>query len=141
MPSPDFVHLHVHTKYSLLDGANQIDRLVQQAKGFNMPALAITDHGNLFGAIDFYLKATKAGIKPIIGCEMYLAPRSRFDREASSVQDDSYQDSGSVKANPYYHLILLAADITGYKNLIKLVSRRHLEGFNYKPRIEKDLLY
>jgi DNA polymerase-3 subunit alpha len=140
MPSPDFVHLHVHTQYSLLDGANQIDRLVQQAKGFNMPALAITDHGNLFGAIDFYLKATKAGIKPIIGCEMYLAPRSRFDREASSVQDDSYQDSGSVKANPYYHLILLAADITGYKNLIKLVSRAHLEGFYYKPRIDKELL-
>ena len=140
MPSPDFVHLHVHTQYSLLDGANQIDRLVQQAKGFNMPALAITDHGNLFGAIDFYLKATKAGIKPIIGCEMYLAPRSRFDREATGAQDDSYQDSGPVKANPYYHLILLAADITGYKNLIKLVSRAHLEGFYYKPRIDKELL-
>jgi DNA polymerase-3 subunit alpha len=140
MPSPDFVHLHVHTQYSLLDGANQIDRLVQQAQGFKMPALAITDHGNLFGAIEFYLKATKAGIKPIIGCEMYLAPRSRFDRELSGAQDDSYQESGPAKANPYYHLILLAADLTGYKNLIKLVSSAHLEGFYYKPRIDKELL-
>jgi len=140
MPSQDFVHLHVHTQYSLLDGANPIDRLVQQAKDFGMPALAITDHGNLFGAIEFYLKATKAGVKPIIGCEMYLAPRSRFDREGSSTLDDSYQDTGSARANPYYHLILLAANITGYKNLIKLVSRAHLEGFYYKPRIDKELL-
>jgi len=123
-----FVHLHVHTQYSLLDGANQIDALVQAAHGFGMPAVAITDHGNLFGAIDFYQKATSAGIKPIIGCEAYLAPKSRFDRE------------GQFAHNEYYHLILLAANRTGYQNLLKLASSAYLEGFYYKPRIDKDLL-
>jgi DNA polymerase-3 subunit alpha len=123
-----FVHLHVHTQYSLLDGANRIDALVQEAKGFGMPALAITDHGNLFGAIEFYQKATAAGIKPIIGCEAYLAPKSRFDRE------------GQFAHNEYYHLILLAADKTGYRNLLKLASLAYLEGFYYKPRVDKDLL-
>ena len=123
-----FVHLHVHTQYSLLDGANRIDALVQEAKGFGMPALAITDHGNLFGAIEFYQKATAAGIKPIIGCEAYLAPKSRFDRE------------GQFAHNEYYHLILLAADQTGYRNLLKLASLAYLEGFYYKPRLDKDLL-
>src|SRR3989441_797568 len=123
-----FVHLHVHTQYSLLDGANQIDALVQEAKGFGMPALAVTDHGNLFGAIEFYQKATTAGIKPIIGCEAYLAPKSRFDRE------------GQFAHNEYYHLILLAANRTGYQNLLKLASAAYLEGFYYKPRVDKDLL-
>ncbi|TLY41634.1 MAG: PHP domain-containing protein, partial [Nitrospirae bacterium] len=106
-----FVHLHVHTQYSLLDGANQIDALVQEAKNFGMPALAVTDHGNLFGAIEFYQKATTAGIKPIIGCEAYLAPKSRFDRE------------GQFAHNEYYHLILLAANRTGYQNLLTLASK------------------
>jgi len=123
-----FVHLHVHTQYSLLDGANPIDALVQEAKGFGMPALAVTDHGNLFGAIEFYQKATAAGIKPIIGCEAYLAPKSRFDRE------------GQFAHNEYYHLILLAANRTGYQNLLKLASKAYLEGFYYKPRMDKDLL-
>ena len=123
-----FVHLHVHTQYSLLDGANQIEALVQAAKHFGMPAVAITDHGNLFGAIDFYQKATAAGIKPIIGCEAYLAPKSRFDRE------------GPFAHNEYYHLILLAANRRGYQNLLKLASSAYLEGFYYKPRIDKELL-
>ncbi|PYS07581.1 MAG: DNA polymerase III subunit alpha, partial [Acidobacteria bacterium] len=123
-----FVHLHVHTQYSLLDGANQIEALVQTAKGFGMPAVAITDHGNLFEAIDFYQKATAAGIKPIIGCEAYLAPKSRFDRE------------GQFAHNDYYHLILLAANRTGYQNLLKLASTAYLDGFYYKPRIDKEAL-
>jgi DNA polymerase III subunit alpha len=123
-----FVHLHVHTQYSLLDGANQIEALVQAVKGFGMPAVAVTDHGNLFGAIDFYQKATAAGIKPIIGCEAYLAPKSRFDRE------------GQFAHNEYYHLILLAANRTGYQNLLKLATLAYLEGFYYKPRIDKELL-
>jgi DNA polymerase-3 subunit alpha len=123
-----FVHLHVHTQYSLLDGANQIEALVQAAKAFGMPAVAITDHGNLFGAIDFYQKATAAGIRPIIGCEAYLAPKSRFDRE------------GQFAHNDYYHLILLAANRTGYQNLLKLASTAYLDGFYYKPRIDKEVL-
>jgi DNA polymerase-3 subunit alpha len=123
-----FVHLHVHTQYSLLDGANQIDALVQEAKAFGMPAVAVTDHGNLFGAIEFYQKATAAGIKPIIGCEAYLAPKSRFDRE------------GQFAHNEYYHLILLAANRTGYQNLLKLASKAYLEGFYYKPRVDKELI-
>lgn len=124
----EFVHLHVHTQYSLLDGANQIEALVQAARAFSMPAVAVTDHGNLFGAIDFYQKATAAGIKPIIGCEAYLAPKSRLDRE------------GQFAHNEYYHLILLAANRTGYQNLLKLASSAYLEGFYYKPRIDKSLL-
>jgi DNA polymerase III subunit alpha len=128
MKHVDFTHLHVHTQYSLLDGANPIDKLIEQAVHHRMPALAITDHGNLFGAIEFYQKAMSAGIKPIIGCEMYVAPKSRFDKEPSGPY------------NEYYHLILLATDRTGYKNLLKLVSASHLEGFYYKPRIDKELL-
>jgi DNA polymerase-3 subunit alpha len=123
-----FVHLHVHTQYSLLDGANPIDALVREAKAFGMPALAITDHGNLFGAIEFYQKATAADLKPIIGCEAYLAPKSRFDRE------------GQFAHNEYYHLILLAANRTGYQNLLTLASKAYLEGFYYKPRMDKELL-
>ncbi len=136
---PQFVHLHLHTQYSLLDGANQVDPLIAVAKEFKMPALAMTDHGNLFGAIEFYQKVKKAGMKPIIGCEAYLAPRSRFDKEAHGVHEDDYSDhSGS---NPYYHLILLAANETGYKNLVKLISIANLEGFYYKPRIDKEVLH
>jgi DNA polymerase-3 subunit alpha len=124
-----FVHLHLHTQYSLLDGANQIDPLIQQVKAFGMPAVAITDHGNLFGAVEFYQKAKAGGIKPIIGCEAYLAPGSRLGRE------------GQLAHNDYYHLILLAANRNGYQNLIKLASKAYLEGFYYKPRIDKELLY
>ena len=140
MPRPEFVHLHVHTQYSLLDGANQIDRLVRQARTFEMPAIAMTDHGNMFGAIEFYLKAQKAGVKPIIGCEMYLAPQSRFTKDGGGDQDDSFDASSKGQQTPYYHLIVLAADEVGYKNLMKLVSRAHLEGFYYKPRVDKELL-
>ena len=127
MPA-QFVHLHLHTQYSLLDGANQIDPLIQQVKTFGMPAVAITDHGNMFGAVEFYQKAKAGGVKPIIGCEAYLAPGSRLNRE------------GHLAHNDYYHLILLASNRTGYQNLIKLVSKAYLEGFYYKPRMDKELL-
>ena len=116
MPSP-FVHLHLHTQYSLLDGANQIDPLVQRVKEFGQPAVAMTDHGNMFGAVEFYRKASGSGVKPIIGCEAYMAPGSRLAK-----------DSGLAN-NDYYHLILLASNRTGYQNLIKLVSKAYLEGF------------
>ncbi|TAK06356.1 MAG: DNA polymerase III subunit alpha [Candidatus Manganitrophaceae bacterium] len=137
MPKQSFVHLHLHTQYSLLDGASQVDPLLETAKGFGMPAVAITDHGNLFGAIEFYQKAKKAGIKPIIGCEAYLAPRSRFDKEGTGADDDYNEIGGS---NPYYHLILLASNEAGYKNLMKLLTIANLEGYYYKPRIDKEVL-
>ncbi|HEX9021990.1 MAG TPA: DNA polymerase III subunit alpha [Nitrospirota bacterium] len=130
MHHADFVHLHLHTEYSLLDGANAIDALIQKAVDLHMPAIAVTDHGNLFGALDFYLKAVKAGIKPIIGCEMYVAPGSRFDKTGAAGQHDE----------SFFHLILLAKDRQGYKNLVKLVTKAYLEGFYYKPRIDKELL-
>ncbi len=126
--SSQFVHLHLHTQYSLLDGANQLNPLLKQVRDFQQPALAITDHGNLFGAIDFYHKATAHGVKPIIGCEAYLAPGSRRQRE------------GLLAHNDYYHLILLATNLKGYHNLIKLSSKAYLEGFYYKPRMDKELL-
>jgi len=139
MPQQDFVHLHVHTQYSLLDGANRIEPLIARAKTFNMPAIAMTDHGNMFGAIEFYQKAKAAGIKPIIGCEAYFAPGSRLDREAQGAgAEDDYSDEG--RGNPYYHLILLAADMTGYKNLMRLLTIAHTEGFYYKPRIDREVL-
>ncbi len=119
---------------------NQIEPLIATAKQFNMPAIAMTDHGNLFGAIEFYQAAKKAGIKPIIGCEVYLAPKSRFDKEGSSTHEDDYTEGGGGGSNPYYHLILLAADELGYKNLINLVSIANIEGFYYKPRIDKEIL-
>lgn len=122
-----FSHLHVHTQYSLLDGAIRIKKMVQRAKEMGMNALAITDHGNMYGVIEFYQAAKEAGIKPIIGCEVYLAPHSR---------KEAYEIDG-VR---YYHLILLAKDQTGYKNLVKLVSLANIEGMYYKPRIDKELL-
>jgi DNA polymerase-3 subunit alpha len=128
-PHSDYVPLHVHTEYSLLDGAVRIKELVEQANAFRMPAVAITDHGNLFGAVEFYRHATKAGIKPIIGCEVYVAPTSRFEkRHAPDVDEASF------------HLILLAKDNNGYRNLVSLVTKAYTEGFYYKPRIDKDLL-
>src|SRR5574342_1266802 len=128
MQHTDFVHLHLHTQYSLLDGACQLDKLVAKAKEYRMPALAITDHGNLFGAVDFYALASKEGIKPIVGCEVYVAPSSRFER---TPQDGQYEGAN--------HLTLLARDLTGYKNLIKLVTAGYIEGFYYKPRIDREL--
>jgi DNA polymerase-3 subunit alpha len=122
-----FVHLHNHTHYSLLDGLTKIDELVARVKEESMPAVAITDHGVLYGAIEFYQKCKKAGIKPIIGVEAYLAPASRHDKNTRA-------DGRS------YHLVLLAENEQGYKNLIQLVSKAHLEGFYYKPRIDWELL-
>ncbi len=125
--SEPFVHLHTHTEYSLLDGAARIPDLVATAKRLGQPALAVTDHGALYGAVKFYTSARAAGIKPIIGCEMYMAPRSRHDKEGRADRDPN-------------HLILLARNDTGYRNLIQLVSRSHLEGYYYKPRIDRELL-
>ncbi len=122
-----FVHLHTHTCYSLLDGANKIPELVAQAKSLGMEALAITDHGVMYGVVEFYKEAKKAGIKPIIGCEVYVAPRT-------------YRDKVSGMDDTPYHLVLLAENQEGYQNLIKLVSLGHLEGFYYKPRVDKELL-
>ncbi len=124
-----FVHLHLHTQFSLLDGANQIEPLVHQIKSFNQPAVAMTDHGNMFGAIEFYRKAKDAGVKPIIGCEAYMALGSRLAKKNSGLSH-----------NDYYHLILLARNRTGYQNLIKLVSKAYLEGFYYRPRMDKDII-
>ncbi|MCM8765726.1 MAG: DNA polymerase III subunit alpha [Candidatus Omnitrophica bacterium] len=123
-----FVHLHVHSQYSLLDGACRIPELLDLANHYLMPAIAITDHGNMFGAIEFYLQAMEKGIKPIIGCEVYIAPKSRFEKTSHGIQDAAY------------HLTILAKDEEGYKNLIKLVTKGYLEGFYYKPRIDKELL-
>src|SRR5215470_11400787 len=114
-PRADFVHLHVHSEYSLLDGAAHLDGLVEKAAALGFPALAITDHGNLFGAIDFYQACRKAGITPIIGCEL-------------SSQDGGYEGAS--------HATVLVRDETGYRNLIQLVSKAYLEGFYYKPRVD-----
>ena len=124
-----FVHLHVHSQYSVLDGAARIDDLIAKAKSYSMPALALTDHGNMFGAMEFFIKAKKAGIKPIIGCETYVAPRSRTDREVNENESKTAM-----------HLVLLAKDNEGISNLRKLVSRAYIEGFYYKPRIDHELL-
>lgn len=122
-----FTHLHTHTEFSLLDGACRIEQLVCQAKSLNMQSLAITDHGNMYGAVDFYKACKKEGIKPIIGCEVYVAPRTRFDKE-------------KVLDKEYNHLILLCENEIGYKNLIYIVSKAFTEGFYFKPRIDHDLL-
>src|SRR6476646_3413920 len=127
MPSDSFVHLHLHTEYSFLDGAVRMKELMKKAKELGMPAVAITDHGNLHGAIEFYQEATKAGIKPIIGCEAYMAPGAMKDRPTN-------------QRDAAYHFTLLAKDETGYRNLVKMISTAHLDGFHYKPRIDKELL-
>lgn len=125
----DFIHLHNHTEYSLLDGGLRIGKLLEKARSFHMPALAITDHGNMFGVIEFYTLAMKYGIKPIIGCEVYIAPESRFDKNNTH---------GIREAS--HHLILLAKNEQGYRNLIQLVSIGYLQGFYYRPRIDKEVL-
>ncbi|HAG50219.1 MAG TPA: DNA polymerase III subunit alpha [Deltaproteobacteria bacterium] len=134
MHHSNFVHLHLHTQYSLLDGAIRHNELFSLAKEYRMPALAMTDHGNMFGVVEFYEKAVRHGIKPIIGCETYVAPNSRFDK---TVVRGGKEDGEHEYA---FHLILLAKNITGYKNLCKLVTTGYLEGFYYKPRIDKGLL-
>ena len=123
-----FVHLHTHTEYSLLDGSNKIKEYVARVKALGMNAAAITDHGVMYGAIDFYKECVKEGIKPIIGCEVYVAPGSRFDREVNGGDDR------------YYHLILLAENDTGYHNLMKIVSAGFKDGFYYKPRVDFEIL-
>lgn len=128
MTHTDFVHLHLHTQYSLLDGACLLEPLIDKIKTNKMPACAITDHGNMFGAIEFYDLCMKSGIKPIIGSEVYIAPSSRFEKSIHGIQEASF------------HLVLLAKDETGYMNLMKLVSIGFLEGFYYRPRIDKEVL-
>lgn len=123
-----FAHLHVHTEYSLLDGSNKIKEYVSRVKELGMNSAAITDHGVMYGVIDFYREARKQGIKPILGCEVYVAPNSRFDRETAGGE------------SRYHHLVLLAENNTGYANLMKIVSRGFTEGYYYKPRVDKDLL-
>ena len=123
-----FTHLHVHTEYSLLDGSSKISELLPRAKELGMDSLAITDHGVMYGVIDFYKKAKEVGVKPILGCEIYVAPGSRFDREQSRGDDR------------YYHLVLLAENNQGYKNLMKIVTRGFTEGYYYKPRVDYEIL-
>lgn len=123
----DFAHLHVHTEYSLLDGFSRVKKLIKRAKELNMSSIAITDHGCMFGVIDFYKTAIKEGIKPIIGCEVYTAARGLRDKDPNY---DKYQG----------HLVLLAKNMEGYKNLIKIVSTSYVEGFYYKPRVDMEEL-
>ena len=122
-----FTHLHLHTHYSLLDGMSRMPELMDRAKELGFSAIGLTDHGVLYGAIEFYEEARKRGIKPILGCEVYMATRSRFDREPK--MDDRQ-----------YHLTLLAKNNEGYKNLVKLATQAQLEGFYYKPRVDHELL-
>src|SRR5512142_898951 len=129
MSHADFVHLHLHTEYSLLDAACRLDKLAEKAHELKFQAMAITDHGVLYGAVDFYRAAMDKGIKPIIGCEVYVAPGSRLEKKTASGGRDVY-----------HHLLLLAKDETGYQNLIQLATAAHLEGYYYKPRIDKELL-
>ncbi|MCF6246565.1 MAG: PHP domain-containing protein, partial [Desulfobacula sp.] len=125
--SSPFYHLHLHTEYSLLDGAIRLDPLLERCREFGMDAVCMTDHGTMFGVAAFYEKAKKAGIKPVLGCEVYVAPRTLNDRT-------------QMDAKGLSHLVLLARDLEGYTNLCKLVSIAQLKGFYYKPRIDKDLL-
>jgi len=128
MKHADFVHLHVHTQYSLLDGTIRLDDLFQKAKEYQMPAVAMTDHGNLYGAIDFYKHAYQYGIKPIIGCELYVAPKSRFDKTGYGIGETAH------------HLIVLVRNMQGYRNLMKLSTAGFLDGFYYRPRVDKEIL-
>ncbi len=128
MKHADFVHLHVHTQYSLLDGTIRMDDLFQKVKEYKMPAIAMTDHGNMFGAVDFFQHAYKHGIKPIIGCEIYVAPNSRLDKTSENIREATR------------HLVLLAKNMQGYRNLMKLTTAGYLEGFYYRPRVDKEIL-
>ncbi|MBN1456483.1 MAG: PHP domain-containing protein, partial [Sedimentisphaerales bacterium] len=128
MPDKGFVHLHLHTQYSLLDGAIAFDKLFDRCKQLDMDTVAVTDHGNMFGAVEFYSTAIEHGIKPILGIEAYIAPASRFNKQKTRIKDASY------------HLILLAENNTGYHNLLRLTSAGFTEGFYYRPRIDKEIL-
>jgi DNA polymerase-3 subunit alpha len=128
MTPQSFVHLHLHTEFSLLDGANRIDELLDRAQALHMPAVAMTDHGNMFGAMKFYTAARERGINPILGCEAYISPTTRFDRSKQGISTVAH------------HLTLLATNYEGYQNLARLISKAHLEGFYYRPRIDKELL-
>ena len=125
--APRFTHLHVHTEYSLLDGLSRVKEMVKQTRKLGMDAIALTDHGVLYGAIEFYLAARKEGVKPIVGVEAYVAPRRMSDR-------------GGLEDKSGYHMTLLARDVEGYRNLLELTTRAHLDGFYYKPRMDKELL-
>src|SRR6056297_3892209 len=125
--SRNFTHLHLHTEYSLLDGATRIEKLMEKASDLGMKNIAITDHGVMYGVVEFYKQAKAHGIKPIIGCEVYISPRS-------------YLDKDPVKDKRQYHLILLAENQQGYKNLMKIVSEGFTKGFYYKPRVDKSIL-
>ena len=128
MTAPDFVHLHVHSEYSLLDGANKIGDLVTACQKDGQRALALTDHGNMFGAIELYQAASKAGVKPIVGCEVYIARQSRKEPHSKA------------KGNGYHHLTLMARNAQGYKNLLKLASLAYLEGYHFRPRVDREIL-
>ena len=123
-----FAHLHVHTEYSLLDGSNKIKEYVRRVKELGMDSAAITDHGVMYGVLEFYREAKAAGLNPVIGCEVYVAPNSRFDKELTGGEDR------------YYHLVLLAENNTGYANLMKIVSKGFTEGYYYKPRVDMEVL-
>ncbi len=144
MKTPEFVHLHLHTDYSLLDGACDLEEVVDEAARRKMPAVAVTDHGNLFAAESFYQAAKTRGVKPIIGCEVYVAKGSRLDRGESSQRDAANGHANAAPSEPGQrgnnHLVLLCENAEGYRNLVKLVSAGYLEGFYYKPRIDYDLL-
>ncbi|MBA3948193.1 MAG: PHP domain-containing protein, partial [Herpetosiphonaceae bacterium] len=122
----DFVHLHAHSEYSLLDGLSNIQTMTKRVADLGMDTLALTDHGVMYGAIEFYTAAKKAGIKPIIGCEAYVAP--------------GRHDNKTAEGKGYFHTVLLAKNLEGYRNLIKLSTRAHLDGYYYKPRIDRELL-
>ena len=128
MDQSSFVHLHNHSEFSLLDGAARVKELTEKAAQFGMPAIALTDHGVMFGALSFYEEARRAGVKPILGVEAYVAPGRRFDRTPGESEEK------------YRHLTLLARDQQGYRNLLRLVTDAHLEGFYHRPRIDKELL-
>ncbi|MHC4060497.1 MAG: PHP domain-containing protein [Planctomycetota bacterium] len=128
MSRKGFAHLHLHSQYSLLDGAISFEKLLKRCKELGMDTVAVTDHGNMFGAVEFYTKALDKHIKPIIGIEAYIAPGSRFDRTKTTIADAAY------------HLILLAENNKGYQNLLKLASTGYTEGFYYRPRIDKEIL-
>src|SRR5262245_28460300 len=128
MSAPDFAHLHVHSEYSLLDGANRISDLITACQKDGQKAIALTDHGNMFGAMELFQAATKGGIKPVVGCEVYVARRSR------------HEPHSKAKGNGYHHLTLLARTTEGYKNLIQLASIAYLEGLHFRPRIDREIL-
>ena len=135
-----FTHLHVHTEYSMLDGASRLDELVGKAAAEGMPALGMTDHGNMYGVVDFYKQCKEKGIKPIIGTEAYMAHDHRTERipRRGRMDDNGGSDEGGRKQ--YYHLTLLAETNEGYRNLIQLSSLAFLEGYHYKPRVDWELL-